>query len=80
MTSGLYMFLEYHIQQFEGKTKTQMNAGVKQFIDFVQKIVIAQCVVFSVYHYCMRSLKTKEEKGAMVVDTMAASITAKHWN
>ena len=35
MTSGLYYFLEYHIQQYEGQTGTEMDADVKTFIDFI---------------------------------------------
>lgn len=59
---------------------SEIDPEVKAFIDFIQKIVIAQCVLFSLYHYLLHSLKKKEENGAMVVDTQAASITAKHWN
>jgi hypothetical protein len=78
MTSGVYYFLEYHIQQFEGQMDAEMDAEVKAFVDFIQKIVIAQCIAFGLYHYLMKSLKNKEEQGAMVVDTHAASMTTKH--
>lgn len=54
-----------------------MDIELRDYIDFIQYIVIAQFLVFVLYSCLLKSLKKKEATGAIVMDPQAAAVNTK---